>query len=92
VRAQNLRDGVGLFVCEAEDRAGLVRIVGGVQDDVEIAAAPRDDADPVTLMADEFVSETDARQQDLLDIHRSQSLTKRRPNNSDTGQPHKRSK
>ena len=47
-RAQNLGYGVSLLVVEAEDRAGLVRIVAGVQDDVEIAAAPGDDADPVT--------------------------------------------
>src|ERR1700753_3239865 len=53
-RAQNLRDGVALFVGEAEARAALVGIVGAVHDDVEIAAAPGDDADSVTLLADEF--------------------------------------
>ena len=68
-RAQNLGHGVGLFIAESEDRPGLVRIVAGIQDDVEIAAAPRDDADPVTLVAGEFVSQADAGQQHLLDIH-----------------------
>ena len=68
-RAQNLGHRVGLFIVEAEDRPGLVRIVARVQDDVEVAAAPGDDADPVTLVAGELVSQADARQQHLLDIH-----------------------
>lgn len=68
-RAQDLGYGVSLFVAEAEDRPSLVRIVAGIQDDVEIAAAPRDDADPVTGAAGEFISQADAGQQHLLDIH-----------------------
>ena len=68
-RAENLSHGLSLFVGEAEDRPGLVRVVTGIQDDVEIAAAPRDDADPVTFVAGELVSKADAGQQHLLDIH-----------------------
>jgi hypothetical protein len=69
--AQDLSHGVGLVVGEVKDGSGLIGIIAGVQDDVEFAAAPGDDADPLTLVAGELVAKADAGQQHLLDIHKA---------------------
>ena len=68
--AQNLGDRVGLFVGEVKDRLGLVGIVARVPDDVEFAAAPGNDPDPLAVVAGELISHADAGQQHLFDVHR----------------------
>ena len=59
----------GCRVQMLQDGSGPIRILAGIQDDFEIAAATRDDADPITVVTGEFVSQADAGQQHLLDIH-----------------------
>lgn len=84
-RTQNLSHRLGLFIGEPQNRSGFVRIIAAIQDDVETATAPGNDADPVTAIAGELVSQAHPRQQHLLDVHRSQSLTKCGQDRSGTG-------
>ena len=68
-RTEDLGKGFGLLVGEPEDLLGLVRIVAGIDDDLEVTGAPGDDADAVAVPVLELVAQTDAGQQYLFDIH-----------------------
>ncbi|ELP44975.1 hypothetical protein D522_19301 [Mycobacterium avium subsp. paratuberculosis S5] len=70
-RAQDLGHRLGLLVGQVQHRPGLVGILARVDDDVEVAAAPRDDADAVALVVGELVAKADPGQQHLLDVHTS---------------------
>src|SRR6201991_337035 len=67
-RTQNLRDRVRFLVGEAKDRTSLVGVVIAVQDDLEVAAASRDDADPLTVVAGELVRHTHAGRQPFFAV------------------------
>ena len=69
--AQDLREGFGLLVGEPKHLLGLIRVVAGVYDNLEVAGAPGDDADAVPVAVVELEAQTDARQQYLFDIHGS---------------------
>src|SRR5271156_3141613 len=68
-RTQNLGDRIRFLVGETKDRASLVGVVAAVQDDLEVAATSRDDADLLTVVAGELVPHPHAGQQHLFDVH-----------------------
>jgi hypothetical protein len=61
-RAENLRERFGLLFGEAEERSSLVRVVAGVDHDIETTRPPGDNADAVPVADIEFVSQADTRQ------------------------------
>ena len=71
-RAQNLSQRFGLLIGQPEDLPGLIGIVLGIHDDLEISGAPGDNADAVAVAVLELEPQADAGQQYLFDIHGSQ--------------------
>ncbi len=68
-RAEDLGQRFGLLVGQAEHRTGLVRVGGGVDDDLEITCAPCDHTNSIAVVVVELVAQADSGQQDFLDLH-----------------------